>query len=110
LGNWLEISETSPIYNINIVIYKAIFKTTQYTILQHYNTYGDLENINKIIVFVELVNNNHYQLIYIDCNYLNLNNNIIINKDQKIEPINYIKKEEIKDDIVDKMESTYFKI
>ena len=76
-SNWagdLEISETSLIYNCNIILYKYESNNEYICNLSYFNSYGDLDNKNKIFIFITLVNNNHYQLINLvnEFNILNI--------------------------------------
>ena len=79
-SNWagdLEISETSLIYNCNIILYKYETNNEYICNLSYFNSYGDLDNKNKPFIFITLVNNNHYQLINLgnELNVLNIENN-----------------------------------
>ena len=73
----LKISETSIIYNINIVIYK-VNKIEKKSYLSYYNIYGDLKNDNKPLILVALVDNNHYQLIDYNNNLLSFDYGVLV--------------------------------
>ena len=79
-SNWagdLKISETSLIYNCNIILYKYESNNEYICNLSYFNSYEDLDNKNKPFIFITLVNNNHYQLINLgnELNVLNIENN-----------------------------------
>ena len=79
-SNWagdLEISETSLIYNCNIILYKYESNNEYICNLSYFNSYGYLDNKNKTFIFITFANNNHYQLINLvnEFNILNIENN-----------------------------------
>ena len=80
----VEISETSIVYNINIVIYKVNKIENNKCNLSYYNLYGDLKNDNKPLIFVALLDNKHYQLIDYNNNHLFVDNGLVVDSEINI--------------------------
>ena len=88
LNHWagdLEIGQTSLLYNINIIIYKVEKVNNGIANLSFYNIYGDLNDVEKPMLFIGLIGNNHYQIIDYNNNFISLNyiNNKINSKIEK---------------------------
>ena len=58
----LELSESTKIYKINIIIFKLLKRIGISAELSFYNIYGNIYNNNSNIL-LSLINNDHYNII-----------------------------------------------